>query len=71
MAISRATFLRHIREMYREANMADSDNPQRSKWMKPSMAGESCCQHLDAMMHAMVADGMLTEAEVQKFHDTL
>ncbi len=69
--MTKQAFLNHVIALYRVANMADSDNADRASWTKVSMAGETCCQHLDAMLRAMLADGILTGEEHQALYDTI
>jgi hypothetical protein len=68
---SKKDFMAHVRAIYRAANLADSDSPDRATWMHPKMAGEAGCAALDTMLHEMVKCGVLTHEELQHFHDTL
>jgi hypothetical protein len=56
--------------MYRTLNAADSD-VNTPTWTKPACAGRAGCQHLDAMLHAMLAEGVLTGDEHQEIYDVL
>lgn len=69
--MTKKAFLAHVAALYRAMNMADSDNPARARWMDPSLAGANGCAILDQLLHAQVAAGTLTHAELQVFHDTL
>lgn len=69
--MTKQEFVAHFTAMYRVGNMADSDSPQREGWTHHTMAAESCCQPLDAMMHSLVLNGVFTDAERQEIYDTL
>lgn len=69
--MTKPEFLAHVAALYRVGNYSDSDSPQREVWTVPAMAGLACCQHLDAMLWTMKREGVLTQDEIQEFHDTL
>lgn len=71
MAITKQAFLAKLANLYRECNMADSDNPDRSDWMKPGMAGEAGCAAFDMALRNMVKCGAITAEEHQDFLDGL
>tara|TARA_R110002020_G_scaffold39043_1_gene116733 strand:+ start:776 stop:1180 length:405 start_codon:yes stop_codon:yes gene_type:complete len=70
-AKSKKDFIAKVAALYRIANMSDSDNPERPRWVKPAMAGEAGCAALDTMLRAMLACGALTADEHQEFYDNV
>jgi hypothetical protein len=69
--MTKTQFLKNVQSLYRVANLADSDSPDRADWTKPDMAGNLCCKHLDKMLHDMLKAGIITNEDFSKFHDTL
>jgi hypothetical protein len=54
MKMSKAQAIAHIQALYHCFNMADSDNPERADWTKPSMAAD-CCKPLDAILRQLLS----------------
>lgn len=71
MKMPKAVFMTHVRALYRAANLADSDHPDRADWMKPEMAGKACCVHLDQMLWDMQELGVITSDDIDELHATL
>lgn len=65
-------FLTDLRRLYLTMNYADDMSHKtevNAEWMHPDMAGSAGCQHIDRMLHDMVAIGALAEEEREDFHD--
>ncbi len=63
-------YLAALTALYRVANMADSDNPERPEWLRPEMAA-TICQPLDKIIQALEKAGAISAEEFQSFYDNL
>ena len=68
--MTKTQYMNLIAQLYRAANTADSDN-KAGAWMHPDMAGDAGCAALDKMLHEMVKCGVISNDELQLFHDEL
>lgn len=69
--MTKQQYLNKLAALYRVANMADSDNPERPDWVQPDMAGIAGCALFDAAIHAMVKCGAITADDRDAFYDNL
>ena len=70
LKISRVEFLALISRLYRIGNISDHETNPNRDWTKPSMASDVCIP-LDEMLQKLIANGVITEEEVQNLYDTL
>lgn len=69
--LSKEKFFAHLHALYRSMNYADSDDPRKADWMPSKMAGQIGCQHIDKLLHDLVEHNVITEDELQQFHDEM
>ena len=54
---------------YRVGNAADGQD--REDWTVPTMAGAACCRHLDRLVSDLHMAGVLSNDELDNFHNTI
>ena len=59
--MTRTEYFTKLAELYKIANMSDSDNPQRPDWLKGNEC-EAHCQAFDKIAHDMGLSECWTEA---------
>lgn len=65
-----ADYLSTLQAVYRVANYADSDNPDRPRWLDHDASGHQC-RPIDEMLRELHKRDLITREEFQWFYDTL